>query len=153
MARLPGWHRSFCMFSVHYRGTPAAPGLVLALDRAEGACCHGLVYRVPEQDAAATTAYLRGRELISDAYLEARLPVALADGRRVEALTYVINRDHTQYAGLLTPEAQARTIATAAGVKGDNCDYLTATAAHLQALGIADAEMEHLVELVTQLRA
>ena len=153
VARLPGWHRSFCMFSVHYRGTPAAPGLVLALDRAEGACCHGLVFRVPEQDAAATTAYLRGRELISDAYLEARLPVALADGRRVEALTYVINRDHTQYAGLLTPEAQARTIATAAGVKGDNCDYLTATAAHLQALGIADAEMEHLVELVTQLRA
>ena len=152
VARLPGWHRSFCMFSVHYRGTPAAPGLVLALDRAEGACCHGLVFRVPEQDAAATTAYLRGRELISDAYLEARLPVALADGRRVEALTYVINRDHTQYAGLLTPEVQARTIATAAGVKGDNCDYLTATAAHLQALGIADAEMEHLVELVTQLR-
>lgn len=153
VARLAGWHRSFCMLSVHYRGTPAAPGLVLALDRAEAASCHGLVFRVPQPDAAATTAYLRARELISDAYIEARLPVTLADGRQVEALTYVINRDHAQYAGLLTPAAQARTIATAAGVKGDNCDYLTATAAHLSALGIADAEMDHLVALVTQLRA
>ena len=25
VARLDGWHRSFCMWSVHYRGTAAAP--------------------------------------------------------------------------------------------------------------------------------
>ena len=101
----------------------------------------------------ATTAYLRARELISDAYLEARLPVTLPGGQRVEALSYVINRDHAQYAGVLTPDQQARIIAAAVGVKGDNADYLTATAAHLARLGIADAGMEHLVALVTQLRA
>ena len=33
-ARAMGWHRSFCMRSIHHRGTVAAPGLVLALDRA-----------------------------------------------------------------------------------------------------------------------
>ena len=30
VARLSGWHRSFCMRSIHHRGTEAAPGLVLA---------------------------------------------------------------------------------------------------------------------------
>ena len=153
VARLDGWHRSFCMLSVHYRGTAAAPGLVLALDRADDASCHGLAFRVAAADAMATTAYLRARELISDAYLEAHLPVNLPGGHQVKALTYVINRDHAQYAGILTPVQQARIIAAAVGVKGDNAGYLTATAAHLAALGIADAEMEHLVALVTQLRA
>ena len=42
VARADGWHRSFCMRSVHYRGTAIAPGLVLALDRAPAATCHGL---------------------------------------------------------------------------------------------------------------
>ena len=31
LAALTGWRRSFCMSSIHYRGTPEAPGLVLAL--------------------------------------------------------------------------------------------------------------------------
>ena len=30
-ARLTGFRRAFCLRSVRYRGTPAAPGLVLAL--------------------------------------------------------------------------------------------------------------------------
>lgn len=153
VARLDGWHRSFCMRSVHYRGTATAPGLVLALDRAADATCHGLAFQVTAADAVATIAYLRAREMISDAYLEEKLPVTLADGQSVQALTYVINRDHGQYAGVMTPDQQARIIAGAVGVKGDNADYLTTTAAHLARLGIADAEIDHLATLVTQLRA
>ena len=33
-ADLPGYRRSFCMLSIHHRGTPEDPGLVLALDKA-----------------------------------------------------------------------------------------------------------------------
>ena len=32
IATLPGYQRSFCMRSIHHRGTPEEPGLVLALD-------------------------------------------------------------------------------------------------------------------------
>ena len=35
VARAQGWHRSFCMRSIHHRGTPEQMGLVLALDRAD----------------------------------------------------------------------------------------------------------------------
>ena len=36
VARLDDWHRSFCMLSIHHRGTEAHPGLLLALDAAKG---------------------------------------------------------------------------------------------------------------------
>ncbi|MBX9635024.1 MAG: gamma-glutamylcyclotransferase, partial [Magnetospirillum sp.] len=28
-ALLKGWYRAFCLYSLHYRGTPSRPGLVL----------------------------------------------------------------------------------------------------------------------------
>ena len=44
-ARLHGYARSFCMYSIHHRGTEAEPGLVLALDEQDGAFCDGLALR------------------------------------------------------------------------------------------------------------
>jgi cation transport protein ChaC len=139
-ARLTGWQRSFCMLSIHHRGTEAEPGLVLALDAAEGAACDGLALRVARGEEGGVLAELRERELISSAYLERVLPVALADGRQVEALTYVIDPGHRQYCRL-DLETQAAMIARAAGGRGTNRDYLEQTAAHLDALGIADRDM------------
>ena len=153
VARLSGWHRSFCMASVHYRGTATAPGLVLALDRAEEGHCDGLAYEVAPQDADATLAYLRERELISYAYLEDWLTLDLATGIQVRALAYVINRDHSQYSGALPLEAQAQIIAKSHGIRGPNCDYLYATTDHLAKLGIADADLAWLSARVMQLRS
>ena len=143
IARLEGWHRSFCMRSIHHRGTPDAPGLVLALDRADEASCTGVAFRVAAGAEADTLATLRERELVSAAYLETLLPV-LTDAGPLQALTYVIDPDHVQYCGGLALAEQARIIAGASGGRGSNRDYLAATTAHLAALGIADPDLDWL---------
>jgi glutathione-specific gamma-glutamylcyclotransferase len=151
IARLAGWQRSFCMWSVTYRGTAESPGLVLALDEAAGAVCDGIAFRIPDGAEAETLANLRARELITYAYREELLPVVLHDGRQVQALTYVINRDHSQYGGRLALEEQARIIAERQGKRGLNRDYLWNTVAHLAELGIRDGELDWLAARVREL--
>lgn len=150
IARLDGWHRSFCMRSIHHRGSVTEPGLVLALDLAEGAHCDGVAFRVTPGAEASTLAALRERELISSAYVETSVMLALRDGRRIQALAYVIDAAHNQYCGGLPLAEQAEIIAHAVGGRGPNTDYLFATADHLAELGIAD---EDLTWLAAQVRA
>ncbi|MEM6825352.1 MAG: gamma-glutamylcyclotransferase, partial [Pseudomonadota bacterium] len=69
IARLKDYARSFCMRSIHHRGTPQDPGLVLALDAHPGAACEGVAFRVARSHEASVLTYLRERELISSAYL------------------------------------------------------------------------------------
>jgi len=149
IARLEGWHRSFCMRSIHHRGTVENPGLVLALDRQEGASCTGVAFRVEPGHEAATLFALRERELVSSAYLETMLPVS-TDAGPLQALAYVIDPDHMQYCHLAREE-QARIIAEATGGRGRNRDYLWSTAAHLADLGIADPDLEWLAQRVRDL--
>ncbi|WP_114966203.1 gamma-glutamylcyclotransferase [Alkalilacustris brevis] len=151
LARLEGYHRCFCMRSVHYRGTAQAPGLVLALDRAERAVCRGVAYGVPAETREDVLAYLRERELISYAYVETLQPVLLEGGTRVEAVTYVIDPAHEQYCGGLSLEEQARIIARAEGRRGPNRDYLLNTAAQLAELDIEDDEIAWLARRVRSL--
>lgn len=147
-ATLGGFRRSFCVASIHYRGTPERPGLVLALDDDAAGECRGLAYRVDGAAAAATLAYLRERELISYAYREIRHPVALDTGRTVEALCYVTDRGHPQYRGGLSLEEQAEVIAAAAGPNGPNAEYLMNTIESLGALGLDDPDLHRLSEMV-----
>jgi len=151
-ATLSGWHRSFCMLSIHHRGTEADPGLVLALDAAEGADCRGAALRVAQGEEDEVLAMLRARELVSSAYLERRLAVALDDGRTVEAVTYVIDPGHRQYCRF-DLETQAKMIARARGGRGPNRDYLYATAAHLAEEGMGDPDLDWLVGRVRTLTA
>lgn len=153
VARLESYHRSFCMWSIHHRGSVDDPGLVLALDVAEGAVCDGVAFRVKDREADEVLAALRERELISSAYTEAIVPLALSDGRTVEALAYVIAQDHEQYCGGLSLERQAEVIARAVGGRGPNTDYLYNTAAHLKEMGVQDPDMDWLVDRVKELTA
>lgn len=126
---------------------------MLALDAAAGAQCRGVAFEVPAAIAEETLEYLRARELISAAYLEAVEPVDLADGRRVDAVCYVIDRAHRQYCGGLSLEEQAQVIARARGGRGPNCDYLHQTARHLADLGLSDPELDWLSARVHALKA
>ena len=144
-AKLTGYRRRFCMWSIHHRGSEADPGLVLALEPATGATCDGLALRAAEPEAA--LAALRERELISSAYHERRLPLWTAEGE-VSAVAYVVDTAHPQYAANLSLPEQARIIATAHGGRGPNDEYLYNTAEALTARGIADGDIERLVGMV-----
>ena len=151
IGRLPDYARSFCMWSIHHRGTEEDPGLVLALDAHPGASCEGVALRAAPGTEAATLAYLRDRELISSAYVERELAIDLVDGRQVPALCYVINQNHEQYCAGMALERQAQVIAKAVGGRGPNTEYLYNTAAHLSELGLADADLDWLVRRVQAL--
>ena len=141
---LPGYARSFCMRSIHHRGTEEEPGLVLALDEHPDTACEGIALRVADGQEAETLAYLRERELISSAYVEKTLKVHLNDDRDIEALVYVIDEAHVQYCGGLPLEEQAQIIANAAGGRGPNTEYLYNTADHLAEVGLHDPALEWL---------
>lgn len=148
LATLRGFSRSFCMSSIHYRGTPEAPGLVLALDPDPNASCDGVAFRVEHKLAETTLAYLRERELISSAYVEQFHPVNFHSGGQAEAVCYVINHDHAQYRGGLTLDQQAVIIANAEGSTGKNWEYLANTVAHLDEMKISDLDLTKLAEKV-----
>ena len=61
IARLEGYQRSFCMRSIHHRGTVADPGLVLALDASGSAFCDGVAFKARPGSEDETLAYLRKR--------------------------------------------------------------------------------------------
>jgi cation transport protein ChaC len=145
-ATLHGRRRAFCIYSVHHRGTPARRGLVLGL--APGGATRGAVYRVADADWAETYAYLREREQPTETYVEARVTVRLADGRRLEALTFLSDKAHPQWAGVLSLERQTELIAGASGLSGRNVDYLADLVSHLREEGIRDRNMETLLAMV-----
>lgn len=144
--KLVGAHRSLCVRSVHWRGTPERPGLVLGLD--QGGACIGVTFRVAADKAAATLDYLREREQVTRIYRETVRRVWLRDGslRTVPAVVFMVDRSHAQYAGNLTREDRLHLIRQGHGVGGPNTDYVTATARHLAELGIRDGDMQWLVE-------
>ncbi len=153
LATLADHSRSFCMWSIHHRGTVDEPGLVLALDPHPGGSVTGLALRAQEGHEEETLGYLRERELISSAYLEERVRLTLTNGCEVDATTFVVDTQHQQYCGGLPPERQARIIASAVGGRGPNTEYLWNTVSHLHELGIPDSDLDWLAHRVRELAA
>jgi len=147
-ALLPGYHRSFCVYSRHWRGTPAEPGLVLGL--APGGECQGLAFEVAPADWSWVRAYLDERELVAYAYVAHELPVVIGD-ETVTAYTFVADPAHPHYAGELPAEQAAEIIVRAEGVAGLNRDYLIETVRRMQAEGFADDRLRALLAHVERL--
>jgi cation transport protein ChaC len=150
-ALLRGWHRSFCLWSHRYRGTPERPGLVLGLDR--GGTCHGVAFRVPGPEAVEVLRYLDDRELPDGAeqvYHRRVLTVRVLDHaiQAVPAVTYVVNRASRNYVPKLDPARAAAVIAEGVGQMGANRDYLLNTLSHLASLGVRDAGLSRIAALL-----
>jgi cation transport protein ChaC len=142
VARLIGAHRSLCVYSWVHRGTQEKPGLVLGLDR--GGTCRGIAFRIAAEEWDGVVEYLRGREQVTSVYLEKTRPIRFADRPPANALTYLVDRAHPQYAGKLDEEMQFSLVEKAEGQSGANRDYVINTAAHLAELGMPDAALDRL---------
>jgi cation transport protein ChaC len=145
-ARLVGAHRALCVYSFVHRGTPEKPGLVLGLDR--GGNCRGVAFRVAADKRAATIEYLRSREQVTMVYVEAWRRVWLDDDpqQNAQALCYMVDRGHQQYAGRLSLAEQLHYCRQGHGRSGPNRDYVLATVKALEALGVRDAGLHLLAE-------
>jgi cation transport protein ChaC len=143
---LIGAHRALCVYSFVHRGTPERPGLVLGLDH--GGACRGVAYRVAAAARPETIAYLRAREQATMVYRECTRAVWLKGEpeRRVSALCYMVDRGHPQYAGRLTLEQQLHHVRQGRGRSGINRDYVIATVAALEELGLRETELHLLAE-------
>ena len=150
IATLQGYERSFCMRSIHHRESEEDPGLVLALDKAQDGLCDGVAFRVKHGEEDKVLGELRERELISSAYYEDHVMLGLEDGRRIEAVAYIIDPEHDQYCHL-DLETQAQIIARAVGGRGPNWEYLFNTNAHLNEVGLEDADLNWLSQRVKDL--
>ena len=143
VARVTGWHRTFCLATPAGRGSVNNPGLVLGLD--EGGDCDGVAFRISEDMVEAELATLWKREMLSAAYVPRWLDLYDCEGRQFGcAIAFTIDRDGEHYAGHLAPEQVIRQLATATGALGSSADYLFRTCEGLRTHGIPDADLERI---------
>jgi cation transport protein ChaC len=142
--RLVGAHRALCVYSFVHRGTPEKPGLVLGLDR--GGACRGVAYRVTARKRDETIDYLRAREQVTMVYRETWRSVWLDDDpqQRVQALCYMVDRGHEQYAGRLPLTKQLHLVRQGHGRSGHNRDYVIESVKALEELGYRDTDLHQL---------
>lgn len=142
-AVVDGYHRGLCLWSCLSRGTPEAPGLVLALD--EGGRCQGVAHRIDSAQAEAALAILWRRELVMDSYRPCWLACVLADGRQVMALAFVLQRRAFNRASDVSDPLVRHVLRHAVGKHGSALDYLVRTVTALRAHGIDDEHLEGLL--------
>jgi cation transport protein ChaC len=144
--RAMGAHRALCVYSFVHRGTPEKPGLVLGLD--QGGNCRGILYRVAAGKRAQTIAYLREREQVTLVYRECWRSVWFLDNpaQRVQALCYMVDRGHEQYAGRLSLDKQLHHVRQGHGRSGNNRDYVLETVAEIERQGYRDRDLHLLAE-------
>jgi len=135
VARLRGYHRSFCLWSHVNRGSLQKPGLVLALD--SGGSCHGVAFRIAGHHAASELRLLWRREMVLGAY-SPRWTTVEAGNESLKAIAFFVNREHANYAGKLPPETVIRTLVSTRGTLGTPVEYLLETVRGLIEHGVRD---------------
>lgn len=143
-AHLSGYHRGLYRWSYLHRGTPEQPGLVLGLD--QGGSCQGFVYRLPEDNLEHHLRALWQREMLEPAYHALWLDCRLEDGRRIKALTFVLQRHLPCYAGLLPDSILRQVLLNASGHYGSTLEYVQQTAQCLRRHAMPDPSLEAILE-------
>ena len=135
----PGWARRFWQGSPDHRGTPSAPGRVVTLVSEVNSVCGGLAFFVADLNLASVIRLLNLRE--QNGYILTEVGLALSDGTRVQALTYIASKDNSSFLGPASAQEMVAQIRDSVGPSGTNQEYLLDLAFHLEKLGIVDAEV------------
>jgi glutathione-specific gamma-glutamylcyclotransferase len=143
VARIEGWHRSFCLSTHAGRGSVDNPGLVLGLE--PGGSCVGVALRIEEASALAELTLLWRREMLTGAYLPHWVDLLDEQSDRFGiGLAFAVNPANDHYAGDLPRAEVVRRLATATGSLGSSADYLFRTCDGLRLCGVQDPELERL---------
>ncbi|MBE9639125.1 gamma-glutamylcyclotransferase [Salipiger mangrovisoli] len=145
--RAQGWHRSFCIELTSWRGTPEAPGLMMAL--LPGGECTALVQEIDEDEVLPVLEALVRREMpyaeLAGSYAWIGVETALGPLR---ALTFYAPPSGQELRVDLSLAETAALIARACGHAGSNTEYLHRTVTALAAQGIHDGNLWQLQRLV-----
>ena len=134
-AKIHGYSRQACIWSSHYRGTVAKPGLVLGLD--QGGSCNGLLLGIPKAQQKDIMTKIFIREMFQGVYYPIILKVKNLEANQKDklALTFVANKKSQAYAKKMSKQKTQQVINTACGQRGKCIDYWVETEKKLKDLG------------------
>jgi len=147
--RIDGYHRSFCFWTMLGRGSQELPGLMMGLE--SGGSCDGVAYGIAQDKLETELDILFRREMMAYAYKPQWVKATYRDRETsagADMLTFVVNTDSDRYCSNCKEATVVKTLATAEGPLGKNCDYLYQLVEHLDALGYEDQEMTSLADKV-----
>ena len=122
---------------------------MMVLDR--GGQCRGVLYDLPRDNLAHQLGKLFRREFTYKPINNVpRWIVVETPSGPTSALTFVMNRASHAYAGRMTLEDVADTLARACGHWGSGAEYLLNTVTHLEAKDIRDRNLWQLQRLVAE---
>ncbi len=148
-ARLYGFRRHFCLHLTMGRGSPEKPGVMLALDN--GGSSNGKALLIEPSKIESETQILWMREMLSGAYLPRLGSLQLASGRKVKALTFVVNKNHSRYRPHLSDEEVLTRIQQGNGYLGSCRDYFDNTVAHLDEINVRDQYLHRLKQKLDEI--
>ena len=139
LAKIYGFHRSFCMKTKLGRGSFKKPGLMLGLDR--GGSCRGSALKLKKSEAIKNIDILFRREMVTGVYKPKLLKTILEDGRKVMSLAFTVDKKHKNYFQNKAIRTKATMISNAHGFLGTCEEYFSNTLQSLSELNIVDSEM------------
>jgi len=150
--RIKGYKKKFCFWTTLSRGTEEHPGLMMGL--VKGGHCNGVAYRIEPKKAATELDILFRREMSFFVYKPTWVQARCVEtNTSFNALTFVVDPEHQRFVENLTQAEAVRTIATAEGPLGRNCDYLFQLSDKLHELGFEETELADLVREVREYQA
>ncbi|MDH5708219.1 MAG: gamma-glutamylcyclotransferase [Hylemonella sp.] len=141
-ARLHGWHRALKMWSRINRGSAQQPGLVFAL--LSGGSCHGVVFRIAQQQIGEVMTRLWEREMPTGVY-DPRWLRCHTDSGAVTALAFTLSRQSPNFTGELSAAQYRHIFRHARGRYGSTQDYAHQTYESLKAHGVHDRALARLL--------